>query len=108
MRLVANRSLYDRGVHVQASSSLAHLAPTFGVHLNPGEIERHGLRDGGPVKVMSQSADLTTIVISDERVPRGVAVLPVSLGDQGASDLFDLVTASKEGITKVRLESVGS
>lgn len=108
MRLVANRSLYDRGVHVQASSSLAHLAPTFGVHLNPGEIERHGLRDGGPVKVMSQSADLTTIVISDERVPRGVAVLPVSLGAQGASDLFDLVTATKEGITKVRLESVGS
>ncbi len=108
MRLVTVRSLYDQGTLVQACESLSHLAPTPGVHLNPGEIERHGLRAGGSVKVLSQSADLTATVISDDRVPRGVAVLPLNLGGGAAGALVDLSTTAKEGITKVRLETAGS
>jgi predicted molibdopterin-dependent oxidoreductase YjgC len=108
LRLVTTRTLYDHGVLVQASPSLARLAPISGVHLNPGEVERHGLRNGGSVRVLSQSADLITMVLADERVPRGVAVLQVAGSDAGPAALVDLATEASEGITKVRLETEGS
>ena len=108
LRLVVSRTLYDNGVHTQSSPSLAKLAPRAGIRLNPGEAERHGLRDGDRVKVLSQTADLITSVITDDRVPRGVAHFLHNQPGVSATVLMDQVAMQSEGITKVRLETVGS
>ncbi len=108
LRLVVSRTLYDNGVHTQSCPSLAKLAPRSGVRLNPGEAERHGLRDGDSVKVLSQTADLITTVITDDRVPRGVAHMFHNQSGVSATVLMDQVAMQAEGITKVRLETMGS
>ncbi len=107
LRLHSGHVLYDAGTITQASSSLAALAQPAAVRLHPGEIERHGLNSGNQVKVVSQSGDVTLLIISDESVPRGVAVVPFNLSGAGAADLIDMSTMRAEGVTKVRLESPG-
>jgi NADH-quinone oxidoreductase subunit G len=109
LRLHSGRVLYDAATLTQASASLAPLAQKPSVHLHPGEIERHGLRAGEMVRVVSQSGDITVAMIADDRVPRGVAVVTFNLGSAGvgAADLIDVVTMRAEGVTKVRLESPG-
>jgi NADH-quinone oxidoreductase subunit G len=107
LRLVVSRTLYDDAVHTQNSASLAKLAPPAGVRLNPGEVERHGLRPGGSVKVLSQTGDLITTVIADERVPRGVAHFFHNQSGVAISALMDQSAMRADGITKVRLETVG-
>ena len=98
--------MYDDGTVTQASPSLAKLATDGGVHLNPGEVERHGLHNGSSVTVTSQSNDIVMTVVADPSVPRGVAFVPYGFGDVGARALIDLATISAEGITKVRLETL--
>ena len=106
LRLVTSRVLYDNATMTQASPSLAKLAQQAHVRLNPGEVERHGLTGGAMVRLVSQTADITLRVVSDERVPRGAAVVPFNLNGPGAADLIDLQTLATDGVTKVRLESV--
>jgi NADH-quinone oxidoreductase subunit G len=107
LRLVLSRTLYDDGVHTQNSPSLAKLAPQSGIRLNPGEVERHGLQNGGSVKVLSQTGDLITTVIADDRVPRGVAHFFHNQSGVAISSLMDQAAMRADGITKVRLETVG-
>ena len=106
LRLITGRRMYDDGTVTQASPSLAKLATDGGVHLNPGEVERHGLHNGSSVTVTSQSNDIVMTVVADPSVPRGVAFVPYGFGDVGARALIDLATISAEGITKVRLETL--
>ena len=106
LRLVTSRVLYDNATMTQASPSLAKLAQQAHVRLNPGEVERHGLTGGAMVRLVSQTADITLRVVSDERVPCGAAVVPFNLTGPGAADLIDLQTLATDGVTKVRLESV--
>ena len=70
LRLVTGRRMYDHGTTTQASSSLRKLAADGGVHLNPGEIERHGLHNGSSVTVTSQNNDVVMTVVAD---PQGAA-----------------------------------
>lgn len=107
LRLYSGRRLYDQGTTVQSSPSLAKLGAEVGVHLNPGEIERHGLSAGHPVRVVSQTGHIELTVIADPGVPRGIASIPFNQGGASASSLIDHATLVSEGITKVRLESVG-
>ncbi len=107
LRLVLSRTLYDDGVHTQNSPSLAKLARQSGIRLNPGEVERHGLHNGGSVKVLSQTGDLITTVIADDRVPRGVAHFFHNQSGVSVSSLMDQAAMRADGITKVRLETVG-
>jgi NADH-quinone oxidoreductase subunit G len=106
LRLVTSRVLYDNGTLVQASSSLAKLAPGAHVRLHPGEVERHALLDGATVRVVSQTAEVSLRVVADDRVPRGAAFVPFNQAGPGAADLIDLATMATDGVTKVRLESV--
>ena len=106
LRLIASRVLYDQGTIAQASPSLAKLATSAGVRLNPGEVERHGLVDGATVRVASQSSDITLTVVADAMMPRGVAFVAINQFGDGAARLIDTASMRAEGITKVRLESV--
>ena len=106
LRLITGRRMYDDGTVTQASPSLAKLATDGGVHLNPGEVERHGLHNGSSVTVTSQSNDIVMTVVADASVPRGAAFVPYGFGDSGVRALIDLATIAAEGITKVRLETL--
>ena len=91
--------MYGAATMVQASASLAKLVAAVTLHLHPGEVERHALRDGGQVTVVTQSgATQTMTVTADPSVARGTAFVPMSAV---ASQLID----GGEAITKIRLEN---
>ena len=99
LRLVVSHVLYDEGTIVQACPSLAKLSRPAALRLHPGEIERHALRSGGPVKVVNQSgATRTLALLADESVYRGTAFLAVG------ADAMALIERG-EAVTKIRLES---
>jgi NADH-quinone oxidoreductase subunit G len=107
LRLHTSHVLYDAGTLVQASPSLSALAKSTAVYLHSGEIERHGLKAGNSVRVVSQSGDVLLPIVADDSIPRGVAVVPFNTPGAGAADLIDFATMRAEGVTKVRLESPG-
>ncbi len=106
LRLVAGHVLYDNGTLVSHSPSLAKLAPGDGLHLHPGEIERHGLSRGGQVKVVSQRTSVTLTVVENDSVARGSAFIPFGQAGGAASALLDTEELHSSGIVKVRLETV--
>ena len=106
LRLVVSHVLYDEGTLVAHSPSLAKLAPGDGLHLHPGEIERHGLTAGGQVKVVSQRSSVTLTVVEDASVARGSAFVPFAQAGASAATLLDLDELTASGIVKVRLETV--
>jgi predicted molibdopterin-dependent oxidoreductase YjgC len=104
---VSNHVLYDDGTLVQASPGLAKLAPGSIAKLNPGEIERHGLRAGGTVRVMSQRTQVVLPVEESLLVPRGVLAIAFGQSDNAAALLIDAEEMATTGMVKVRLESTG-
>jgi anaerobic selenocysteine-containing dehydrogenase len=101
LRLVARRRLYDQGTLVQASPSLAPLAPSPGLRANPYDLDRLGVQTGGRVRVRTREA-LEMEVVADAEVPRGVALLDLDLAEEGAEDLID----STKAVTDVRVETI--
>ena len=106
LRLVAGHRFYDHGTRLQNSPSLAKLAPGVSLHLHPGEIERHGLMVGGPVKVLSQRSTVVLRVTEDSQVPRGSAFVPFGQDGAEAAQLIDLDELDATGVVKIRLETV--
>jgi NADH-quinone oxidoreductase subunit G len=106
LRLVAGHRMYDGGSLVQASPALAGLATLPSARLNPGEIERHGLRAGGTVRVLTQRTSVVLTVEEAPSVPRGVLEVPFGLVDNVAATLIDGEEMAQTGIVKVRLETV--
>ncbi len=106
LRLVSGHRMYDGGTLVQASPGIAKLAVTPTARLNPGEIERHGLRAGGMVRVMTQRTSVVMTVEDAPSVPRGVLSVPFGLTDNVAASLIDAEEMAGTGIVKVRLETV--
>ena len=107
LRLVSSHLFYDDGTRLQASPSLAKLAPGTALHLHPGEIERHGLSAGGSVKVLSQRCTVVLTVKEDTQVPRGSAFVPFGQRGGDAAQLIDLDELATTGVVKIRLETVG-
>ncbi len=104
-RLVTRRSLYDHGTLVQASPSLAPLAPSQELRVRPRELDKLGVADGDRVRVRSARGELVLPVAADEAVPAGVALIGLNLApvDQpGATALLD----SDEAAQPVRIETV--
>ena len=107
LRLVTSRELYDQGTLVQASPSLAPLARAAAAHLHPGEVERHGLRNGDQVKVTSQTNSVVMHVVENAGIPRGSVWIPFNQDGVGAANLIDTDDIRDSGgVTKIRLESV--
>ncbi len=106
LRLISARTLYDRGTTLSNSPSLSKLAPTEAVHLHPGEIERHGLRAGDSVRVLSQRASAVLPIVEDAHIARGSAYIAFAHAGGSAAALIDVDEIATGGIVKVRLETV--
>ncbi len=103
LRLVSTRRLYDDGVMVGASGSLAPLVSGPQVLVNPRDLDRIGVGSGGELRVRSSRGSVVAEVVADVSVQRGVTVVPFNVAGEsaGASDLID----SRERVTEVRVET---
>ena len=94
--------LYDDGVLVQQSPSLAPLVPGARLRVNPHDLDRLGVTTGDQVRVTSSRGSLTLDAVADSSVLRGSAVLQFNLPGPGAADLID----AGQPVTDVRVETV--
>jgi NADH-quinone oxidoreductase subunit G len=101
LRLVTSRKLYDHGTHVGHAPSLAGLAGSSALSVNPDDLTRIGIADGTRVKVTSSKGTLTVPATFDATVPPGTAVLHWNLGDPSPRGLIDATAA----VTEVRVET---
>jgi len=69
--------------------------------VNPFELERLGVPDGGGVRVTSARTSVSLPVVGDPGLPRGSAALAFNVGPPGAADLIDAGAA----VTDVRVET---
>jgi NADH-quinone oxidoreductase subunit G len=102
LRLVAVRKLYDNGTLVQHSGSLSGLTHESALRVNPVDLQRLGVADGGEVKVSSARTSATLTVVADERVRGGTATMLVN---QGSPDPFDFIDAGAAA-TDLRVDRV--
>lgn len=101
VRLVAGRKLYDLGTLVQHSPHLAGLIAEETLRVHPTMLATLGIETGGDVRLRNAKGDMVMPVIADERVARGVAVLPFGLSEAGAAMFID----ATQSITNIRLET---
>jgi predicted molibdopterin-dependent oxidoreductase YjgC len=102
LRLVTGRTLYDGGITVAASGSLAALVPEPVLLINAQDRDRIGVEDGAEVRVTSSRGSLTIGVRADARISIGSAYLPFNLPGGLVNDLVDLDAA----VTDLRVESL--
>ncbi len=96
LRLVASRPMWDAGVLVQRSPSLAGLHPPFALRLHPGDLARLGNGRAGDVRVSTHRGSVVVAVVADAGVVPGSAVLPFNLPEGGAGTLIDSTAAYQE------------
>jgi predicted molibdopterin-dependent oxidoreductase YjgC len=101
LRLVTGRTLYDGGITVAASESLAELVADPVLLISPQDRDRIGVEDGAEVRVTSARGSLTLAVRAEAAIATGTAYLPFNLPGSGVSDLVDLSAA----VTDLRVES---
>jgi NADH-quinone oxidoreductase subunit G len=101
LRLVSSRKLYDLGVGLQHSPSLAGLAQEPVLRMNPTDHERLGLAEGAQAKVISSRTTFLVDAVADAAVARGAVALAFNLPGVRAADLID-ATAT---VTDVRVET---
>jgi len=89
LRLVAWRPMWDGGVLVQRSSSLACLHPPGTLALNPGDLALLGTGPAGQVRVSTKGRSAVYTTVADDRVAAGTAALAFNLPGGGAGDLID-------------------
>jgi NADH-quinone oxidoreductase subunit G len=103
MRLVASRTLYDRGAAVSAVPALAGLVPDVGVRANPHDLDELGVAPGGTVRLRTASASLVVTAAPDPSLPRRVvaADFNVPLGEGTVADLIDV----RQPLVELRMET---
>jgi NADH-quinone oxidoreductase subunit G len=101
-RLVVSRKLYDAGVTIARSHSMAGLAPGARLHLHPLDVERLGVADGTRVKVSSPRTSLTAAVAASTAVPRGSAWMAFNQSEVSIGALID----ASESVIDVRVETL--
>jgi NADH-quinone oxidoreductase subunit G len=104
-RLVLGRSLYDEGTLIATSPSLHGLAVAPTLRVNPSEIAKLGVVDGGKIRVSSPKGSTEVTVTADESIDRRVVAARFSQDAAGESDLAALIDASWLA-TDVRLETI--
>jgi predicted molibdopterin-dependent oxidoreductase YjgC len=114
MRLVSPRRLYDDGVLLAASASLAPLAGRATVRANPHDLGQLGVGTGASVRVRSSRGEVVLEAVADDGVARGVVSVAFNLhgdghgngngadGSGGASTLIDVGVP----VVDVRLETL--
>jgi anaerobic selenocysteine-containing dehydrogenase len=114
LRLVSPRRLYDDGVLLAASPSLAPLAGQATVRANPHDLGQLGVAAGASVRVRSSRGEVVLEAVADDGVARGVVSVAFNLhgdghgngngadGSGGASTLIDVGVP----VVDVRLETL--
>ena len=100
-RLVADRTLYDRGTVVAHCPSLAGLARPGLLRLNPRDLERLGCGPDGMLRVSSRTGSVSVQAVADDRVPPAVAALAVNTGGADPGVLIDIDAP----VCEIRVES---
>ncbi|HEY1733159.1 MAG TPA: molybdopterin-dependent oxidoreductase, partial [Acidimicrobiales bacterium] len=127
LRLVSSRTLYDGGIALAGSPSLAGLVPTAVARANPYDLDRLGLTTGDPVRVRSARGSLVLPADADAGVPRGVVAVDFNLplgaaaggsdagsgagagagaGAGGVMNAAAVLIDAADVVTDVRMESV--
>lgn len=96
LRLATNRPMWDGGVLLQHSPSLAALHPGLVLRANPADLDALALATGAKVSVSSARGALVAEVQADAGVAPGTAVLPFNLPGAGAGALIDAVAPYTE------------
>ena len=99
LRLVVDRSMYDAGVFVAHSPSLAGLAPGTRAGMEPTDLARHGIAEGEVVDLISSRGTIQLEVTADVGVTRGTVHLRANQPGVSATALID----ATEPVTEVRL-----
>ncbi len=100
-RLVVDRKLWDTGVMVQQSPSLASLPAPAVLRLNPADVHLMDLNDSEYIRVDQGDVHFDVPFVADEAVAPRTAWLPVG---QPGFDVRQLLAAGRS-ITNVRLQS---
>ena len=87
-RLHVARVMYDRAVSTSESPSLAPLAREAAVHMNSGDAQRLGVREGADVRLAANGSAVVLPLIVDDAVSRGVVFVPFN---QHGSDVRQLI-----------------
>ena len=99
LRLVASRSMYDTGVLVGHSPSLAGLAPGTRASLEPTDFARYGVTEGEVVDLIGPKGTVQVAVTADDGVAKGTVHLYVN---QPNVDVCEIVDAALP-VTEVRV-----
>ena len=102
LRLVASRPLYDGSRVVAETPILSSMPPQPVLHINPQDLARLGVSEGGEVKLTTSLGSLTRAVVSDSGVPAGVAVMPFTADGAGPALLIDVT----QPVTDLRVETL--
>lgn len=101
-RVDVSRKLYDRAVGTITSPALAGLSTGASITIHPLDLERVGAAEGANVRVSNSHSSIVLPVRSNEKVPRGTAVVPFN---QPGADIRELVRHG-DSVVDVRIESM--
>jgi len=101
-RVDMSRKLYDRAVGTITSPALANLAVGASITIHPLDLERVGAAVGANVRISNAHSSIVLPVQSNEKVPRGPAVIPFN---QPGADIRELVRHG-DSVVDVRIESM--
>ena len=101
-RVDVSRKLYDRAVGTITSPALVNLATGASITIHPLDLERVGAAVGANVRISNAHSSIVLPVQSNEKVPRGTAVIPFN---QPGADIRELVRHG-DSVVDVRIESM--
>ena len=105
LRVSLSRRLYDNGVAVQGSPSLATLKAVSVLHLNHFDLDRLGVATGDVVGVSGARGSIRLPVALDDAVPRGVVEIAFGSLDAEGHDIVRPLLDGADVIAQVRLET---
>ena len=102
LRLVATRTLYDRGTLVAHSPSLRPLARDACLRLNQTDLDRLGLTSGDQVTLSAPTGRKVTLTaLVEAGVPKGVAAMHVNHDGGDPAELIDVTSP----VTTIQVET---
>jgi NADH-quinone oxidoreductase subunit G len=105
LRVNLSRRLFDNGIAVQGSPSLATLKAVSVLHLNHFDLDRLGVATGDVVGVTGARGSVRLPVALDDAVPRGVTEIAFASLDADGNDVVRPILDGGDVISQVRLES---
>jgi len=112
VRLVSRRRLYDGGVLLGACDAMTALVPVAEVRVNPHDLEKLGVADGGSVRIKSGRGDVVLSAVVDESVTRGVVAIDFNLDGPsgngsraGSGSVAARLIDSRQAVVDVRMET---